>query len=105
MPRVAVEYDRLDETQRSQRQAIDRLLADGAFMVAADAQGFAPVDTGRLRAAISTRKSGTLSYEVYNDTNYAVHQEYGTRYQPGTAFMRPSYEKNRLAIIESFKAI
>ncbi len=102
---VVVEYDRLDETHRSQHEAIDRLLSDGALMVAADAQGFAPVDTGRLRAAISTRKSGTLAYEVYNDTNYAVHQEYGTRYQPGKAFMRPSYEKNRQGIIQSFKAI
>ncbi len=105
MPRVVVEYDRLDETQRHQHGTIDRLLSDGALMVQADAQGFAPVDTGRLRAAISTRKSGTLAYEVYNDTNYSIHQEFGTRYQPGKAHMRPAYEKNRLAIIESFKAI
>ncbi len=105
MPRVAVEYDRLDETQRHQHGTIDRLLSDGALMVQADAQGSAPVDTGRLRASITTDKTGDLDYEVSTDVNYAVHQEYGTRYQPGKAFMRPSYEKNRLAIIESFKAI
>ncbi len=105
MPRVAVEYDRLDDTRRSQHDAIDRLLSDGALVVAADAQGFAPVDTGRLRASITTDKTGELDYEVSTDVNYAVHQEYGTRYQPGKAFMRPSYEKNRQGIIQSFKAI
>ncbi len=84
---------------------VDQALSDGALMVQADAQGFSPVDSGRLRASITTDKTGDLDYEVSTDVNYAVHQEYGTRYQPGKAFMRPSYEKNRLAIIQSFNGI
>jgi len=38
----------------------------------------APVDTGRLRAAISSNKLSLLRYEVRVATNYAAYVEFGT---------------------------
>ena len=49
----------------------------------------APVDTGRLR--------GSITYLVDDDTmflgtnvEYAIYQEFGTRYQKGKSFLRPA---------------
>ncbi len=98
--RVEVEYDRIDEYQREAHKRIKQALADGAVITQADAMEFAPYDTGRLRSSLTTRETGPLSYEVYTNIEYAAYQEYGTRHQPGKAFMRPSYEQNRPRIIE-----
>lgn len=98
---VSITFDHLDESQREAHRAIEQALSDGAVEAQATAQFLAPVDTGRLRASISTRDAGPLNFEVYTDVNYAVYQEYGTRYQPGKAFMRPSYERHRIPITES----
>jgi HK97 gp10 family phage protein len=97
--KVVVEFNRLPSSAKSARAAIGQALSDGAVKVQADAQQLAPVDTGRLRSGIHTEKLGDLSYSVENDTSYAVHQEYGTRYQRGTPHMRPAYERNRQGII------
>lgn len=101
--RIDIEYDRLDESQREVHRTIEQALSDGAVTVQGTAQALAPVDTGRLRASISTRDTGPLNFEVYTNIEYAPYQEYGTRYQAGKAFMRPSYERHRLGIIESAK--
>ncbi len=102
---VVVEYGRLDETQRHQHEAIDRLLSDGALMVQQTAQAIAPVDTGRYRASISMRDTGPLSFEVYSIVLYGPYLEAGTRNMAAQPTFRPAYERHRLAIIESFKAI
>jgi HK97 gp10 family phage protein len=98
--RVAVEYDRMDESRREVRRELDRALSRGAEATQRTAQSIVPVDTGRLRNSISTSKVGDLAYDVYTDVEYAPYQEYGTRHQPGKAFMRPAYERNRLKVIE-----
>lgn len=56
------------------------------------AQRLAPVDTGHLRSDIHTRAETELSSVVESLADYAVFQEYGTRFQPGTPHMRPATE-------------
>lgn len=59
------------------------------------AKGYAPVDTGRLRNSISHEVAPDEN-AVYVGTNveYAPYQEFGTRYQGGTPFLRPAIENH-----------
>ena len=54
------------------------------------------VDTGHLRRSITTEFSdGGLTGRVYTNVEYSIYQEYGTRFQSGTPFMRPSLYEQR----------
>lgn len=97
--RVDLKLDRFDEVQRDIKSNLRQALSDGAAETQNTAQALAPVDTGRLRASISTRETGSLSFEVYTNLEYAPYQEYGTRYQSGKSFMRPAYERHRPEIV------
>lgn len=91
--KVVLTLDRFDEVEREAKQILRRVLSDAAAETQGMAQMLAPVDTGRLRAGISMRDSGPLSFEVYTNIEYAPYQEFGTRYQAGTPHMRPAYER------------
>jgi len=98
-----------------------------AFMVEADAKRLCPVDTGRLRASISTRvdaknfialvgiehgraigKLGAgdarLIADVGPDVHYARWVEMGTVNQAPQPYLRPALEKNKPAIKRLFGA-
>lgn len=102
--RVDVAYDRLDESQRNAHRGIEGALRDGALETQGEAQRIVPVDTGRLRASITTRDSGPLTWEVYTNVEYAPYVEYGTRYMAAQPFARPAYERRRLPTIERARA-
>jgi len=53
------------------------------------AKAYAPVDTGFLKNNIVSRYEG-MSGIVHSQAAYSGYQEYGTRYQSGTPFMRPA---------------
>ncbi len=75
-------------------------------LIETSAKIFAPVDTGRLRDSIATTidDSGkTVVGTVGTDVPYAVHQEFGTRFQKGTPFLRPAIDENRAAIKDIFR--
>lgn len=69
-----------------------------ALRVETAAKRFAPVDTGRLRASITTvmgeDSDGLVAY-VGSNVQYAIYQEYGTRFQSGTPFLRPALDAAR----------
>lgn len=72
---------------------VDKALAQKAFQVENAAKRFAPVDTGRLRASITTvmgQDSLGLVAFVGSNVTYAIYQECGTMYQSGTPFLRPA---------------
>jgi len=62
---------------------------------------------GNLKASIhmKVKDKGKTSVTgvVYTTTNYAVYQEFGTRYQEGTPFMIPAMNKHRAGIHQSMK--
>ncbi|MBA2952114.1 hypothetical protein GON03_19045 [Nocardioides sp. MAH-18] len=69
-----------------------------AHAIEAGAQALAPVDTGTLRASISTTlsgdgRSGAMSAEIGPTVDYGIYQEYGTSTQPGTPFLGPAYDR------------
>lgn len=57
---------------------VDLELNAAAVDIETKAKINAPVDTGRLRASISSNKLSLLRYEVRVATNYAAYVEFGT---------------------------
>lgn len=74
------------------------LLRRTASAIEADAKALAPVDTGTLRASISTTltgdgRNGSMTAEIGPTVEYGVFQEYGTSTQSGQPFMGPAYDR------------
>jgi hypothetical protein len=64
-----------------------------------------PVDTGYLRMAVTTVVFSEFLVGVYWSANYAVYQNYGTRYIAGHFFADKATEQARSPFIEAIKAI
>ena len=93
LARFAADLDRAADTLTERASAVVRKTA---FDTAADAQTFAPVDTGNLRSSVTVRTggAGALRAEVVATANYAVYVEYPTRFTPARPFMRPAQDRN-----------
>lgn len=91
-----------DEAIKAKDEAIARALETMGLVAERYAKGYAPVDTGRLRNSIS-HEIAQDEGAVYIGTNveYAPYQEFGTRYQSGTPFLRPAIDEH----IEEYKQI
>lgn len=74
---------RLDEAAKKMPDARDKFLAQEAELVRGDAVSLSPVDTGNLREAWKRSAPDNGRVEVYNNTEYAAHVEYGHRQQVG----------------------
>ncbi len=73
------------------RSELPAVVGRAATDIETRAKGYAPVDTGALQADISSVHSG-LSATATSGIEYGVFQEYGTRNQAGTPYMRPAAE-------------
>lgn len=87
------------------RSKASQVVRKAAADVQAHAKLFAPVDTGNLRQAITNRPVDDLTSEIISGADYAIYQEYGTRFQPGTAHMRPALERVEPAFIAAMEQI
>lgn len=75
-------------------------------LIEQSAKLFAPVDTGRLRDSIQTNiddTGKTVVGTVGTEVPYAAFQEFGTRFQSGTPFLRPAIDEHRAAIKDIFR--
>jgi len=101
----------LKKYQVIKRQAIKDILAEVGFKIEGDAKREVRVDTGRLRASVSTGISGKLGHSdkdkvdqpsgergmvvvVGTNVEYAPYQEFGTRKMSGKPYLYPAYHKN-----------
>ena len=87
------------------RGKASQVVRKAAADVTAHAKMFAPVDTGNLRQSIITRTVDDLTSEVISGAEYAIYQEYGTRFQPGTAHMRPALERVEPSFVAAMEQI
>ena len=94
----------LGETAQVRGKA-SQVVRKAAADVTAHAKMFAPVDTGNLRQSIITRTVDDLTSEVISGAEYAIYQEYGTRFQPGTAHMRPALERVEPSFVAAMEQI
>jgi HK97 gp10 family phage protein len=97
--KVTLDYDRTDNIANAIERDVDDAITDGTAEMVGTAQAIVPVDTGRLRASISMRRAGPLSWIFFSDTEYDVFVEYGTRNMAAQPYMRPAYERHRPGII------
>jgi HK97 gp10 family phage protein len=70
--------NKLKDLQNDFTEEVDIELAAASVDIERIAKQNAPVDTGRLRAAISANKVSLLRHEVRVATNYAAYVEFGT---------------------------
>ena len=91
-----------EEAIKAKDEAVARALETIGLMAERYAKGYAPVDTGRLRNSI-THEAVPDEGAVYIGSNveYAPYQEFGTRYQSGTPFLRPAVENH----LDEYKGI
>lgn len=85
----------LERSSREARSQIWKVLKNNAEKGKSIAQQKAPVDTGFLKGEITTDLSDWpgLTVKIQSGAAYSGFQEYGTRYQPGTPFIRPMLEE------------
>lgn len=103
--RIGAMCVRLDEATR---RACLRIVAEAAANVATFAKEVAPVDTGRLRNAITPAQdqgADGMAWEVGDNVEYAIPVEYGTRRRAATPFIRPALENEREKIGEHARAV
>ena len=106
--KVTVKFDGIDELAKGlARRAVlttvvTQVVRSNTGKMQERAMRYAPVDTGHLKRNISAEfenagLTGTVKSEARNDRgdNYAIYQEYGTRYQPGTPHVRPAFNDTK----------
>ena len=87
--------DVINSLERSIEKAIkaaEKELQLTALEIERDAKLNAPVDTGMLRASITSTGSGS-EYEIGTNVEYAPFVEYGTKYMAARPFLFPAFEK------------
>ena len=77
-------------------------LAKAVLVVERQAKEDCPVDTGRLRASITSEVSG-LEGKVGTNVEYAGFVEYGTSKMPAKPYLFPALEKSKSKITELLK--
>ena len=65
--------------------------------------GKAPVDTGALRASITSKPAG-MRCDIGTNVEYAIYQEFGTYKMAAHPFLVPALKGNEQAIIELIAA-
>ena len=87
---IDVIIDKLPDIIARLPGAMDAAMGEVADDVSSDAQGRAPVKTGKLKSLISAARVGEASYEVRSEAEYSVYVEMGTRKMAAQPFFTPA---------------
>ena len=82
----------LDKYQEDVLEGLQKDIEKAALLLERRAKQNCPVDTGKLRASITT-EIGNLEAEVGTNVEYAQSVEFGTSKQKAQPFMRPALDK------------
>ena len=82
----------LEKSNREIRSAAWKALKNNTENGMQQAKKYAPVDTSFLKNNIVAITSDwpNMTTKIHSQAGYSGYQEYGTRYQSGTPFMRPA---------------
>lgn len=94
-----------EEAIRIMSERIDKTLQRAGMLVEADAKRNCPVDTGRLRASITTSPVEEHTVTIGTNTEYAPYVELGTCKMSAQPFLQPALDMNKQAILNMFKGI
>ena len=100
-------YKRLDKIANSQVK-LNRFVAQHGEILRSEAVKNTPKDTGRLQGSWKRSRAAQSKCEVYNNTEYAAHVEYGHRTRNGRKMLhrailthKKNFEENTKAILEN----
>ena len=103
------EFNRALNNFSTFREKAKEIVAKNGAEMQQKTQEYAPVDTGYLKRNVSlTISSDGNSATVESKTgegkdNYAVYQEFGTRFQSGTPHVKPAFDQQKEKFKEDFK--
>ena len=87
--------DNSQEAKEKLKQNILRACEAVGLYVEGESKKLSPIDTGNLRGSIehdSDAEQGIA--RIGTNVEYAIYQEFGTRFQKGMPFLRPAAENN-----------
>ena len=93
MADVVFNNGELEALLRGPSGAVAQTILKATLAVEREAKHLCPVDTGRLRSSITpevAREGQEIVGRVGTNVEYAPYQEFGTRFQHGTPFLRPA---------------
>lgn len=92
--------------ERANMKLVEEAVALNGSEMQQSAVRYAPYDTGFLSRSIELDlMDGNLSARVFPTANYAYYQEYGTRYQSGTPFMRPALYRQQPLFVKDLRRL
>ena len=100
-----------EKSNREIRSAVWKALKNNTENGMKQAKKYAPVDTGFLKSEIVAITSdwAHLTTKIHAGAEYSAYQEYSTRYQEGTPFMRPAlmfiYPQFRKDMLDAMKGV
>lgn len=111
---IVLKVEGLEELQKALqkfpqewKRTTSEALGPGLALLESGSKKEAPVDTGALRASIGSeivRGSGSeIIGKVGSSLEYAPYQEYGTRFQPGKPFLRPTLARYKDKVVKMFE--
>lgn len=101
----------LEKSNREIRSAVWKALKNNTENGMKQAKEYAPVDTGFLKNNIVAITSDwpNMTTKIHSQSAYSGFQEFGTRYQSGTPFMRPAlmfiYPQFRKDMTDAMKGV
>lgn len=87
---VTIKSNRFAELTEAMKAGVDKAVRETALAIEGQAKGFAPVDTGALRASILAEPVKQFVWKVAPHVEYAIYQEFGTSRMPAHPFMIPA---------------
>jgi len=94
----------IDSLRRLDDAVLDDIIIAAAQVIASDAKGHAPVDTGTLRRSITVEAVAPGDVRVGSDVPYAARIEYGFNaadsrgrqyHQAAQPYLRPAFDANQ----------
>lgn len=113
-PGIVIKVEGLDELQKGLKKfpkewnkIARQSLGPGLGVLERGSKQEAPVDEGILRASVGSEivkgPGSVIIGKVGSGLEYASYQEYGTRYQPGKPYLRPTLKKYKNKVIKMFE--
>lgn len=100
-----LEFNHFDRIARQLPQVVDKVVRKTAFEIESVAKSRAPVDTGNLKASISTMVDGPAHAVVGTNVEYAPFVEYGTRHMAAQPYLIPAAEQARPKFLDACRRL
>lgn len=98
-------YNNFDRIAASLPKVASQIVRKTAFEIETVAKGRVAVDTGTLKASITTHVDGPAHAVVGTGVEYATFVEYGTRHMAAQPYLIPAAEQARPKFLDACRRI